>query len=491
MKNAIYKISLIYILCNVLMLCITDPKVYAQQNIKIALDKYIEKFIKEQNIPGASVAIVHKKDVFFTKTIGITGESEKKVTSKTPFAIGSISKSLTALAILKLIEDKKIKLEDSVQQHLPWFKLKDNQLTSTITIRNLLTHTSGINTYEGLALSDIQSKSSSALKENVKKLLNVKLNASPGEKYQYSNANYIVLGALIEEVTNETYSSYMEKHVFQPLNMNGAAASKETAYEKGYLTGYQSWFGIPRKSVVSYDNSGAPYGYITANLEDMIQYIMFLNRPEDAQFLKQENMDLYLSPLYKINSKKSYGFGLRTTNINESETMIWHSGSTPDARAEIFILNKSGWGGVILTNKNHVLEEPALSVLKNGIISILNGKEPIDPPRNIPFTQIVMSIVILVLFISPIMFVKKYRHKKNVEKLTWLFVGNLFLILSIIFIPLLTYSTSSPWKTIKIFAADVAFLTNIIVTLLVVNGLISIFIALRRKRVKGEIIKEI
>ncbi|HDR3490562.1 serine hydrolase domain-containing protein [Bacillus wiedmannii] len=483
MKNTIYKMSLIYILCNVLMLYITDSKVYAQQNIKIALDKYIEKFIKEQNIPGASVAIVHNKDVFFTKTMGITGESEKKVTSKTPFAIGSISKSLSALAIVKLIEDKKLKLEDPVQRYLPWFKLKDPQTSSTITIQHLLTHTSGISTYEGLALSDKQSKNSTALQENVMKLSNVKLTTPPGEKYQYSNANYIILGALIEAVTNETYSSYMEKHIFQPLNMNGAAASKETAYEKGYLTGYQSWFGIPRKSVVSYDNAGAPYGYITANLEDMIQYIMFLNRQEHTQFLKKENIDLYLSSLYKINSEKSYGFGLRTTNINKGDKMIWHSGSTPDARAEIFILNKSGWSGVILTNKNHVLEEPALSVLKNGIISILNGKEPIDPPKNIPFTQSVMSIVIFVLFITSIMLIKKYKHKKTVKKLNWLFVGNLFLLVSIIFIPILTYSTSSPWRTIKIFAADVAFITSIIVILLAMNGLISIFIALRRKRV--------
>ena len=84
-----------------------------------------------------------------------------------------------------------------------------------------------------------------------------------------------------------------------------AATSKETAYEKGYLTGYQSWFGIPRKSVVSYDNAGAPYGYITANLEDMIQFIMFLNRQEDTQFLKKENIDLYLTPLYNINSEKA------------------------------------------------------------------------------------------------------------------------------------------------------------------------------------------
>ncbi|MED1303600.1 penicillin-binding protein [[Bacillus thuringiensis] serovar konkukian] len=481
MKNTIYKMSLICLLCNVLILCITPSKVYAQQKVKVTLDKYIEKFIKEQSIPGASVAIVHNKDIFFTKTWGITGESEKKVTSKTPFAIGSISKSLTALAIVKLIEDKKIKLEDPVQRYLPWFKLKDSQISSTITIQHLLTHTSGISTYEGLLLSDKQSKSSTALKENVMKLSNVKVTAPPGEKYQYSNANYIVLGALIEEVANETYSSYMQKYIFQPLNMNGAAASKETAYEKGYLTGYQSWFGIPRKSVVSYDNTGAPYGYITANLEDMIQYIMFLNRPEDPQLLKKENMDLYLSPLYKINSEKSYGFGLRTTNINESETMIWHSGSTPDARAEIFILNKSGWSGVILTNKNHVLEETALSVLKKGIISILNGEEPVDIPKNIPLTQIILLIVTLILFIISIMLIKKYKHIKTGKKVIWLFIGSLSLLISIVFIPLLTYSTSSPWRTIKIFAPDVALFTSIIVTLLAVNGLISILIALRRK----------
>ncbi|WP_242229607.1 serine hydrolase [Bacillus cereus group sp. BfR-BA-01329] len=483
MKNTIYKLSLICMLCNVLILCITPSKVYAQQNIKATLDNYVEKFIKEQNIPGAAVAIVHNKDVFFTKTMGITGESEKKVTSKTPFAIGSISKSLTALAIMKLIEDKKIKLEDPVQRYLPWFKLKDSQISSTITIQHLLTHTSGISTYEGLLLSDKQSKSSTALKENVMKLSNVKVTAPPSEKYQYSNVNYMVLGALIEEVTNDTYSSYMQKHVFRLLNMNGAAASKEIAYEKGYLTGYQSWFGIPRKSVVSYDNAGAPYGYITANLEDMIQFIMFLNRQENPQFLKQENMDLYLSPLYKINSEKSYGFGLRTTNINESETMIWHSGSTPDTRAEIFTLNKSGWSGVILTNKNHVLEETALSELKKGIISILNGEEPVDIPKNIPLIQIVLLLVTLILFIISIMLIKKYKHMKSVKKLIWLFIGSLSLLLSIIFIPLLTYSTSSPWRTIKIFAADIGLLTSIIVILLAVNGLLSIFIGLRRKRV--------
>ncbi|MCU5386238.1 penicillin-binding protein, partial [Bacillus cereus] len=76
-----------------------------------------------------------------------------------------------------------------------------------------------------------------------------------------------------------------------------------------------------------------------------------------------------------------------------------------------------------------------------------------------------------------------YKHMKSVKKLIWLFIGSLSLLLSIIFIPLLTYSTSSPWRTIKIFAADIGLLTSIIVILLAVNGLLSIFIGLRRKRV--------
>lgn len=163
--------------------------------------------------------------------------------------------------------------------------------------------------------------------------------------------------------------------------------------------------------------------------------------------------------------------------------MVWHSGSTPDARAEMFTLNKSGWAGVILTNKNHVLEETALTVLKKGIISILNGEKPGDIPKNIPFTQIVMSIVTLSLIITSIMLVKKYKHKKTCKKLTWLFAGSIFLLLSIILIPLLIYCTNSPWHTTKLFAADVALLASITVILLAVNGLISIFIALRSKKV--------
>ena len=225
---------------------------------------------------------------------------------ETPFTIESISKSLTGLAIMKLINENIIELDDPVQKHLPWFTLEDKQAAAQMTIKQLLTQTSGISTYTGLLLSDKEAEDFGVIKNNVKSLSNVKLASPLGEKHQYSNANFLILGALIEEVTKQTYAEYMEKNVFLPLGMRNAAANHDLAYQKGYLKGYQSWFGIPRKSAVSYDNGGAPYGYITASAKDMIQYLQFLSQHSFNNFLNEENRNLY-----------------NTTYSNREKSILW------------------------------------------------------------------------------------------------------------------------------------------------------------------------
>ena len=113
----------------------------------------------------------------------------------------------------------------------------------------------------------------------------------------------------------------------------------------------------------------------------------------------------------------------------------------------------------------------------------MNEEEPVDHIKAYHLHKLLCLQLYSRFFISSIMLIKKYKHKGNCKKLTWLFVGALFLLLSIIFIPLLTYCTSSPWRTIKIFAADVGLLTSIIVILLAVNGLLSIFIGIRQKSI--------
>ncbi|PED05529.1 serine hydrolase domain-containing protein [Bacillus pseudomycoides] len=480
MKLLKFTMILICLLFNACTLFLSASKVSAEQDMKDTIDNYVEAFLKEHRIPGASIAIVHGNDLYYSKAWGVTGESEERVTAATPFTIGSISKSLTGLAIMKLIEEGTVHLEDPVQKYIPWFALKDKEATSKITIKHLLTHSSGISTYSGLSISDKESKGFNAIKDNVKSLSNVTLTALPGEKYQYSNANFLILGALIEEVANQTYSDYMKQEVFLPLGMKNAAADYDTAYKKGYLGGYQSWFGIPRKSSVTYDNGGAPYGYITASAEDMIQYIKFLSRQENDNFLTENTRNLYVSPHLQTGENRFYGLGIRITNPDSEEKMIWHSGSTPDSHAEMFFIPKTGWGGVILTNKNHILEEEALSYLKQGIINIINGNEPVDIPSNTPIVQLITLGIICLLFIMLIYLLVKMRSKKIRKRSIWCISGIIFLVLSIATIPVLIYSTDSPWHAIFVFSPDLAYLSIGVVILFALNGLFSIIIAYKQ-----------
>lgn len=455
----------------------------AEQNMEEKLDNYIEDYLEEYQVPGTAVTLVNNGEIFYSKSWGVTGETEQKVTSATPFTIGSISKSLTGLAVMRLVEEGAFSLEDPVQQYLPWFTLKDQEAAASITIKQLLTQTSGFSTYSGLELSERGANDEQTIKESTASLSNVKLSATPGELYQYSNANFLILGSLIEEVTGQSYAEYMEQEVFLPLGMKDAAADKDIAYDKGYAAGYQSWFGIPRKTVTAYDNSGAPYGYITASAEDMVKFISFLHSPESFNLLTDASLKQYISPFVQTGANRYYGLGIRISNPESAEKMLWHSGSTPDSHSEVFYLPETGWGGVILTNKNHILEEAALLVLKQGIIQIINGQEPVEVPNHKPVVQWIVTGVIFLLFAVWLGLLRKMKSGKVRKRKSWQITGIVMLIASAAVILLLINSTGSPWHIIHAFAPDVALLTIIFVLLLALNGLFSLFVSRKSQAV--------
>lgn len=155
-------------------------------------------------------------------------------------------------------------------------------------------------------------------------------------------------------------------------------------------------------------------------------------------------------------------------------------GSNSDSHAEVFFIPETDWGGVILTNKNHILEEEALIHLKQGIINILTGKEPINAPKSPPTIQLTMIGILCLLFIMFIYQIEKALSGKVYKKSLWLISGIIFLTISITIIPLLIYSTGSPWNSIKIFAADIALLTKIMVMFLALDGLLLIYISLKK-----------
>ncbi|MEI5907928.1 serine hydrolase domain-containing protein [Bacillus spongiae] len=479
----IYRITAILLssLFTFLLTCMPPSIIFAQQDLKSSIDSYVKTFLEEQKIPGASIALVHENEIFYVNEWGVTGETKTAVTTQTPFIIGSISKSFTGLAIMKLIEENLINLEDPIKNYMPWFTLKDRQPSSKITIKQLLTHTSGISTYTGLSIADKGTIHVGALKNEVKKFSKIGLSSQPGEKYQYSSANYLLLGALIEEVTNRPFSEYMEEHIFLPLKMKNASANEYSAIEKGYEGGFQSWFGYPFESTVAYDNMGASYGYMTASADDLIHYIQFISKQTTQDLLTDTSLDSYLSPLHNTRKDQSYGFGLRISDQGTDNEMIWHSGSTPDFHAEVFYMPETTWGGVILTNKNHILEEGSLPALKKGIISLVNGESPEPIPQYIPiipFILLGMGLACIILSISVIL---KLKTGKLQYRLFWYISGITLILLSISAIPLFSFVAGVPWQSITVFAPDIAFLTKVLVLLIALNGLLFISVPVKQK----------
>ncbi|MCG7343965.1 beta-lactamase family protein [Sporosarcina sp. ACRSL] len=457
-------------------------QVLAQNAKTEELHSYIETFLTENRIPGASISIVKDDEVIYSESFGVTGGEKTKVTANTPFLLGSISKSFTSLGVLKLVEKGFVHLDDPVIQYVPYFTLKDKDSSSKITVKQLLTQTSGISTYDGMAISDLGSNERTAIRNNVDLLSKTELTESPGTKHQYSNANYSILAALIEEVSGQSYSEFMDEQVFSPLEMKHAGADGDKAKERGYQSGYQSWFGFPVKSNVPYDNGGAPYGYITASSNDMVNYLKALLQKDEDKLVREELVDLAFTPHTQTGETRYYGFGWRITDPYSKEEMIWHSGSTPDSRTDIFFYPTSNWGAIILTNKEHILEEAALIHFRNGIISIMNGETPINAEKNTPIIQVLTLVIVLILAYVFARLLFKMKLKQPIKHQKMLFIiGVIITLLSMIIIPMLIYFTSSPWHSIKLFAPDVALLTVVLSILLFGNGILLMLIGKRNK----------
>ncbi|MEJ8543850.1 serine hydrolase domain-containing protein [Brevibacillus borstelensis] len=445
-----------------------------------AIDAYMEDAVLKLGAPGGSMVLVKGGQIVYRKAWGVTGDGKASVTMRTPFLLGSLSKGLTAYGIMLLVQADKIDLDAPVRQYLPSLTLQSEEDAAKITVRQLLTQTSGLGTETGMKYADQGADDSEAIQRYVRGLSAETVTAPPGERHQYSNANYGILGTLIERICGVSFEEYMDRSVFQPLGMSSAAASVRQATESGLTSGYRSWFGLSVQSDIPNDNGGAPYGYISASAEDMGRYLIGIMRPDDVLSARYTKMMLEPAVLTRANSQASYGFGWRIAPLPEGGERIWHAGSTPDFRSEIMILPGEGWGAVILTNRNNSLEEIRLTQVMNGVQQILLGKE--TPPLNfsIPTERWLFSGVFLVLLaVTALMAYRIFRAgQKPGNRRVWAGLAAVFILLAVLVLPALLYGLKVTWHTFSLFVPDMAALAVGCVILLAANGLLSVKMAI-------------
>jgi D-alanyl-D-alanine carboxypeptidase len=212
------------------------PATPRQVNSKEELEAYLDRLTTSGNPPGISVVVVKDGDVIYNKAFGYAdGPRKVKAAPNTVYHWWSMTKIPTAIAVMQLQEQGKLDLDDEVTKYLPWFKVNYPSDTSApITIRNLLQHTSGLpDSVPAMAgwvhYSDETYDQTKVLKQHLPEFNTLKF--EPGTKAVYSNVNYMVLGAVIEAVSGQSYESFITENILQPLGMShtGFVVSPEMA----------------------------------------------------------------------------------------------------------------------------------------------------------------------------------------------------------------------------------------------------------------------
>ena len=193
------------------------------------LSDYIRSAMADWDLPGLAVAVVHADEVIFAEGFGVKELGrEDQVDAHTLFQIGSVSKSFGAAAIGALVDDGLVRWDDPVVEHLPWFRVKDPEITREMTIRDLLSHQSGMPGVVFPALTIMDARTAA---ERVRHLDN----RTPLKEFRYSNQGYGVAGLVVEAVTGKTWSEWVRERLLRPLDMHNSAASPYELWEYPFV----------------------------------------------------------------------------------------------------------------------------------------------------------------------------------------------------------------------------------------------------------------
>lgn len=353
------------------------------------VDAYVQGQTRRLNIPGASLAIVQGDRVVHRRGFGRARPDSGAPGPQTPFFIGSLTKSFTALAVMQLAEAGKIELDAPIQRYLPWFRVADAQASAAMTVRHLLNQTSGLPLLPSeVALADFDD-SPNATERQVRALSTLKT-ATVGSKCMYSNLNYNILGLIIETASGEPYADYIQGHIFDPLGMSHSFSAKAAAKQNGLAMGHRHWFGHPMPAPdLPVPRASLPSGQLISCAEDMAHYLIaHLNggRFDGVQILSSAGMDeLHRGVAEYVQfgvSSGRYGMGWFDIDLGQTKTTS-HAGNVPDFSAFMALIPEQNKGVILLFNADPYGLPPITMEVGMGVTALLAGQQPAPIKLNV------------------------------------------------------------------------------------------------------------
>ena len=330
------------------------------QDIRLTTDSlYMEikksgqELTVKNNVPGAAVALIRDGEIAWIQSIGYADLASKKpVTSETIYNIGSISKLISAWGFMQLTEKDLVKLDDPVDPMLSrWHLPKSEFDKSKVTLRRILSHTAGLSVHgyggsdQGTPLLSLEESLNGKTKRNGE---TVHLISEPGTKWDYSGGGFTIAQLLLEEKTNESFSTYMKNNIFLPLGMKHSSydwteemmANSATAYDEN---------GNPVKNRVFTEKAAAGLQTTIKDLAHFAELSITRDPKQLSKVLKPETIKLMETPVLPKSNEGESGLGYRFMNYEGFRT-VGHTGENVGWSAALFLDLPTKSGIIVLCN---------------------------------------------------------------------------------------------------------------------------------------------
>ncbi|MEX2605301.1 MAG: serine hydrolase domain-containing protein [Gracilimonas sp.] len=308
-------------------------------------ENLIKELMKENNIPGLSITVATVDEILWAQGFGYADlENNVPVKINSKFRIGSLSKTLTALAIGKLIENNQLSLSDRVQKYVSYFPEKKYP----IKIEALVSHTSGIRNYNYKNREYLSDKNYKTVEESINIFKDDSLLFQPGSQYSYSTYNYTLLSAVIEGATNTNFVSFMGDSVFIPLDLRNTVPDYNYDLIENRVSFYDEDNGkIVNGYYVNNSNKWAGGGYLSTSYDLALMAQNLLNN----QFLSESTKQLLWTPATLNNGDKTnYGIGWRIDTDAKGRRYAHHGGSSIGGRSFLLVYPNEGLAIAVTSN---------------------------------------------------------------------------------------------------------------------------------------------
>lgn len=380
------------------------------------LEAWITERMDASGIPGAAVAIVQGGRTMHLRGYGTTGGADRSVSDSTPFLIGSASKPFTANVVLQLADEGVLSLDEPALPHVAELVPAPPDGFEHATIRQLLTHTAGLSTYVGLPGTVEVHTGDDALERRVADLLSHPLVAVPGERYEYANAGYAVLAAVVEQVTGERFDQVVDERILDPLGMSDTFARSDHPAASRLAHGHQRWFGRWRPADLPFDRAGVAYGYLGSTVADLAAFL-HAHLGGDSPAIPRNAAQIANGPTvpsgWDLPLEASQGPGWMVDEL-AGERVVSHAGSLGNFTTHLIMIpGADGLGIAVATNASAFVAagHRAQYDLSIGLARLLLGE---DPPIETASPLTVLFAPILTWVLVAVSVVLVVRHVRSV-----------------------------------------------------------------------------